>query len=128
MKLDDARRVLGVKPNATDSEIRKAYRTLALKCHPDKNPEKTKQDLNFDEIREALQVLTEMVSSGRRCAIEMVDLDEFELEGCCFTKACRCGGVYVITEDELSDGRNVVECSMCSLEVMVTYVEVSEES
>src|SRR5256885_16976278 len=49
--------VLGVPASATQDEIKKAYRKLASKHHPDKNPSDTKAAERFKGISEAYQVL-----------------------------------------------------------------------
>ena len=51
--------VLGVKKEATADEIRKAYKKLAIKWHPDKNPDNKEEAENkFKEISEAYSVLS----------------------------------------------------------------------
>src|SRR3954452_17955729 len=51
--------VLGVAASATQDEIKKQYRRLASKHHPDKNPNDPKVAERFKEISEAYQVLAD---------------------------------------------------------------------
>lgn len=57
MEYKDYYKILGVDKKATQDEIKKVYRKLALKHHPDKNPGDKKAEEKFKEISEAYDVL-----------------------------------------------------------------------
>ena len=57
--------VLGVEKNASDGEIKKAYRKLAMKYHPDQNPGDKTAEEKFKEINEAYEVLSDADKKAR---------------------------------------------------------------
>lgn len=59
MAAKDYYNVLGVGKNASDEEIKRAYRKLAMKYHPDRNPNKKEAEERFKEINEAYAVLSD---------------------------------------------------------------------
>jgi molecular chaperone DnaJ len=56
----DAYALLGVKPDATVDEIRRAYRKLALRLHPDRNPQDKDAEKKFKEVSQAYDVLSDV--------------------------------------------------------------------
>ncbi len=50
--------ILGVQRNASDADIKRAYRKLALKYHPDRNPDDKEAETKFKEAAEAYEVLS----------------------------------------------------------------------
>jgi molecular chaperone DnaJ len=59
--------VLGVNKDASEDDLKKAYRRLAMKWHPDRNPENPKAEEHFKEAKEAYETLAD---AGKRAAYD----------------------------------------------------------
>ena len=58
--------ILGINRNATDKEIRTAYRNLARRYHPDKNKE---EGYKFIDIKKAYETLVDLREQERVCNV-----------------------------------------------------------
>ncbi len=56
--------VLGVNRDASDDDIKKAYRKLAMKFHPDRNPDSKEAEEKFKEAKEAYEILSDAQKRG----------------------------------------------------------------
>ena len=57
MSQRDYYEVLGVSRNASDAELKKAFKKLAMKYHPDRNPDDPAANEKFKEAAEAYEIL-----------------------------------------------------------------------
>jgi molecular chaperone DnaJ len=78
MSKRDYYEVLGVNRDASDEEIKKAYRKLAMKHHPDRNPDTPKSEEHFKEAKEAYEALSD---SQKRAAYDQHGHAAFEAGG-----------------------------------------------
>lgn len=65
MDYKDYYQILGVERSASADDIRKAYRKLAMKYHPDRNPGNKQAEEKFKEMNEAYQVLSDKEKRAR---------------------------------------------------------------
>jgi len=59
MAREDFYETLGVSRTATEAEIKKAYRRMAMKYHPDRNPDNADAEAHFKEAKEAYEILSD---------------------------------------------------------------------
>ncbi|KAI9006028.1 DNAJ heat shock N-terminal domain-containing protein [Gaertneriomyces semiglobifer] len=139
--------VLGVSNDASLEVIKRRYKELALQHHPDKVSEKaesssTPSSVAFQRISLAYSTLKdpqtrikydEQLRSKQTASgpvHEQVDLDDMKYDesSATFSYGCRCGGEYLVTEDDLSSGVQMVGCDSCSLTIHVLYeAAISED-
>jgi molecular chaperone DnaJ len=67
MASKDYYEILGVSKSASEVELKRAYRKLAMKYHPDRNPNRKEAEERFKEINEAYAVLSD---ADRRAAYD----------------------------------------------------------
>ncbi len=70
--------ILGVQKNASDDEIKKSYRKLAMKYHPDRNKDDKESERKFKEVSAAYEVLKD---SEKRSAYDQYGHDAFRQGG-----------------------------------------------
>ena len=78
MSKKDYYEVLGINRDASEDEIKKAYRKLAMKHHPDRNPDNPKAEEHFKEAKEAYETLSD---GQKRAAYDQYGHAAFEAGG-----------------------------------------------
>ncbi len=124
---------LEVNPNSNDSEIKENYRRLINHWHPDKCPVLGASE-RFQEIKKAYELLSDpewRKQYDRKqqqkvgTIAEVVNLSEFDFDldkedgEAYYSKKCRCGGSHQIYQQDIDDGYNTVECSNCSISIII---------
>ncbi|KAI0248904.1 hypothetical protein BJV78DRAFT_1276389 [Lactifluus subvellereus] len=136
--------LLGITRSASQDTIKAAYRRALLRLHPDKRKlDDPTPPANFGLLHDAFLILSsatlraaydESIEQNRTSLrpAQVVSLEEFDCsEGSddamsIWSLACRCGGKFKITEDDLEHGRHLVGCGGCSDVVWVGYEIVKE--
>lgn len=77
----DLYQALGLTDEATDKEIKRAYRKLSIKYHPDKNPGNAEAQVKFNQVRDAYEVLSNedkkiMYDDGGMQAVKDMEKEE----------------------------------------------------
>eukprot|EP00428_Durinskia_dybowskii_P067867 CAMPEP_0170363264 /NCGR_PEP_ID=MMETSP0117_2-20130122/4766_1 /TAXON_ID=400756 /ORGANISM="Durinskia baltica, Strain CSIRO CS-38" /LENGTH=131 /DNA_ID=CAMNT_0010617723 /DNA_START=62 /DNA_END=457 /DNA_ORIENTATION=- len=130
MEIIDYYEILEIEPDADYNEVKAAYHRLALKYHPDKSTDQQNDATAFRLVQEAWTVIGNEVSREEYDKLisdqdnlganaEVVSLSEFSRSGDQFSKMCRCGSSYDVSQQDIYDGYTLVQCGGCSLIVRI---------
>jgi len=142
--------LLGITRSAAPDTIKSAYHRALLRLHPDKQRQSADDpspSTNIGLLQDAFLTLSTAtqraaydaryeLSRGAPRPAQVVSLEDFDFsdsEGpdgtvSIWSLACRCGGMYKVTENDLERGRHLVGCENCSEVVWVGYEMVEEVS
>ena len=123
--------VLGLAPEATIEDIKKKYKILAIKYHPDKNPDKNETE-KFLKITKAYEILSDLakrsdydrqngLSVGHKPSSGTITILDFETDSEdeeWLSYYCRCQGKFSIERD-FHDFPVATPCSDCSLSITI---------
>jgi len=118
--------VLEIDKTATDKDIKKAYRKLALKWHPDKNPDNKEAIHKFREIQTAYEVL---VDKNKRRKYDMMSMTE-QIELHSFIKECiknappAYKNIYNIFSNIIYENENDLEKDINNLDIKNIYNKI----
>lgn len=123
--------ILTVSPRASYEEIRKAYKSLVLVSHPDRNKDTHNE---FLSISKAWEILSDPEKRKHYDAnVEFEALQSFAISDNIFIGdfdidkegnyifICRCGDEYVLSQEDVDYLMRYVPCSGCSLYIEVLY-------
>ncbi|KAI0095060.1 hypothetical protein BDY19DRAFT_1081067 [Irpex rosettiformis] len=136
--------LLSISPSATVSEVKSAYHRALLKYHPDKQitpqtqPPASYNDIGLLKLAYETLVVPETrakydadrtrksISPRPAQVISLEDFTELD-DDPGWTYGCRCGGAYVIMEQDLEKGQHLVGCNSCSEVIWAGYELVTED-
>ncbi|XP_077995018.1 dnaJ homolog subfamily C member 24-like [Glandiceps talaboti] len=134
--------ILNAKRSSSYNELKQCYQKMILKYHPDKidqnlsTEEQSKAMDKFIAIDKAWKILgneqsrreydanlQEREVSQKWPVNSEVDLDEMDYNEANgeYSFGCRCSGEYIITEEDMLQGVNIICCSSCTLSIRVLY-------
>lgn len=114
--------ILGVDRNATDDDIKKEYRKLAMKYHPDKNPGDKESEQKFTEITEAYEIL---VNSDKRRQYDSQQMNFSDMFGMfSFTQNFTNNGFHGFQNNQRGQrGQDIIIILELTLEEVLTGVQ-----